>query len=66
MKSSSPPKEDPAIKAKRDAAEIRAEAERIRAIQDQLKVESSMRKRSSGMASLMGPYSGSTSLLGAG
>lgn len=69
MKASAPatPKEDPAVKAQRDAAEARAQAERVRAIQDQLVAETAIRRRTSGMSSLLGSYgTSSTSLLGAG
>lgn len=66
--SPSAPKEDPATVAARNSAEARAKAERERAIQDQLRLETDQRRRGSGMQSLIGSYriGGASRPLGAG
>lgn len=63
------PQEDPALKAQRLAASERAEQERIRAIQEQLTMETTQRSTGSGLRSLLGSFrtsGGRASLLGAG
>lgn len=63
------PQEDPALKAQRLAAAERAEQERIRAIQEQLTMETQQRSGRFGLRSLLGefrPTGGRASVLGAG
>lgn len=54
--------EDPAVKAARDAEQARAESERIKSTQDQLKVETQFRTPALGIASLRGGLSGRRAL----
>lgn len=70
-KTPTPPQEDPSIKAARDAEATRAEQERTRATQDQLRLETSQRNTGLGTRSLLGLFGGTggrglTSLLGSG
>ena len=62
----STPSEDPSARALRDAEQRRAERDRIQATQDQLSLETRLRNRSGGIASLFGSRRGLTSLLGSG
>lgn len=69
LKSPKGPAEDPQIKALRDQEQIRAEADKTRATQEQLSVETRLRNKSFGLRSLLGPLMGGNrirSLLGAG
>lgn len=64
-----PAKEDPAIAEERARQKQRAEEDKIRATQDQLKLETQQRNGTSGIASLFGPLGGRrlfSSLLGSG
>ena len=70
FKTPSVPKEDPAITALRNQEQARAEEDRLRATQDQLRTETRIRSRTGGLRSLLGPLTGGNralrSLLGAG
>lgn len=68
FKAPKPPEEDPEIKQMREQERIKAEADRTRALQDQLKTEGRIRSDSSGIRSLLGSLFGGRvrSLLGAG
>jgi hypothetical protein len=64
-----PVKEDPAIAEERARQKQRAEEDKIRATQDQLKLETQQRNDNSGIASLFGSFGSRrlfTSLLGKG
>lgn len=63
------PTEDPAVTAERERQKQRAEEDKIRATQDQLKLETQQRSGNAGIASLVGVLGssgrrGKTSLLG--
>lgn len=61
--------EDPAVKAMREREQKRAEEERIKATQDQLKAETQFRSPGLGVASLRGGLAGRRalkSILGSG
>lgn len=64
------PQEDPEIKAERERMRQRAEEDKIRATQAQLKLETQSREQNVGIASLFGSLAGGrrglTSLLGSG
>ena len=64
------PREDPDIKRLRDQEEKRSEADRITSIQEQLSVETRLRRRGFGLRSLLGSLGSfgkrARSLLGAG
>jgi hypothetical protein len=67
FKTSKPPKPDQDLLAQQKMEEKRAEADRIRALQDQLSVETRLRNRQFGIRSLLGSLGTSLkSLLGSG
>jgi len=68
FKGPDPPQEDPEIVALRKQEQARAEADKTRATQEQLTLETRMRGRLGGIRSLLGPLGGARirSLLGAG
>lgn len=56
------PQEDPAIKAERDRAQKRANDDRLRSLQDQLRTEDNVRGQRFGTASLLGPLANPAAL----
>ena len=60
------PQEDPAIAEERRREQQRAEDDRTKATQDQLRAETTLRSRKSGTRSLLGSLLGKSSLLGSG
>ena len=59
------PKQDPFVAKQQRDEQARAEAARLRETQDQLRQETRIRLRGSGMRSLLGSFGSGTSTLGA-
>lgn len=69
FKTPKPQQEDPEVTRLRNQEQARAEADRLKATQAQLGIETTLRNRTSGLRSLLGPLAGGNrirSLLGAG
>jgi hypothetical protein len=60
------PQQNPAVAKQQQDEQARAEAARTAATQDQLRNETLLRGRSSGIRSLLGSFGGGTSTLGSG
>jgi hypothetical protein len=60
------PQQTPAVAKQQQDEQQRAEASRISATQDQLRVETLLRGRGNGIRSLLGSFGSGSSLLGSG
>ena len=60
------PQQNPAVAKQQQDEQARAEAARTRATQDQLRQETLLRSRSSGIRSLLGAFGSGNSTLGSG